>query len=76
MYIGQSKINVYWPIKDKNARMAMGIGQYTLIFILWNYSFNWNHDLQERLEGRPYFSICLYDKQNYIYKQSMFLSGH
>jgi hypothetical protein len=52
------------------------IGQYTLIFILWNYSFNWNHDLQERLEGRPYFSICLYDKQNYIYKQSMFLSGH
>jgi hypothetical protein len=23
MYIDQSKINVYWPIKDKNARMAM-----------------------------------------------------
>jgi hypothetical protein len=23
MYIDQSKVNVYWPIKDKNARMAM-----------------------------------------------------
>jgi hypothetical protein len=24
MYIDQSKINVYWLIKDNNARMAMG----------------------------------------------------
>ena len=48
------------------------IGQYTLIFILWNYSFNWNHDLEERLEGRQYFSICLYAKQNYIYNNPCF----